>query len=55
MKRFKSIWFLILCICSFYVHANDDLDVTNCSLRESPSCEILIKMEQNGGGGILQS
>lgn len=50
MKRFKSIWFLILCICSFYVHANDDLDVTNCSLRESPSCEILIKMEQNGGG-----
>ncbi|WP_433670894.1 hypothetical protein [Klebsiella michiganensis] len=50
MKRFKSMWFLILCICSFYVHANDDLDVTNCSLRESSSCEILIKMKQNGDG-----
>ncbi|EGV5525340.1 hypothetical protein JF639_004724, partial [Salmonella enterica] len=47
MKQFDSVWFLILFICSFYVHANDDLGVIDCSLRENTSCDVFLKMERN--------
>lgn len=43
MKQFDSVWFLILFICSFYVHANDDLGVIDCSLRENTSCDVFFK------------
>ncbi|EIC7672883.1 hypothetical protein LAK65_004261, partial [Salmonella enterica] len=47
MKQFDSVWFLILFICSFYVYANDDLGVIDCSLRENTSCDVFLKMERN--------
>lgn len=47
MKKFNGGWFFILFICSFSVHANDGLDVIDCSLRESTSCDAFLKMERN--------
>lgn len=47
MKQFNGGWFFILFVCSFYVHANDGLDVIDCSLREGTSCDVFLKMERN--------
>ena len=46
MKRFDFVWFIILCICSFCVYANDSLDVVDCSLRRGTSCDVFLKMER---------
>jgi hypothetical protein len=47
MKRFNDMLLLFLSACSFYVHANAGLDITDCSLKESASCDIFLKTERN--------
>ncbi|WP_447727826.1 hypothetical protein [Enterobacter asburiae] len=47
MKQFSSAWCLVLSVCSFYVHADADLDVTDCSLKGSTSCDVFLKMERD--------
>lgn len=47
MRQFSNVWYLVLSVCSFYVHANADLDVTDCSLKGSVSCDVFLKMERN--------
>ncbi|HID8742652.1 TPA: hypothetical protein ACXIV2_002223 [Enterobacter mori] len=49
MKQSNNIGCLVLSLCSFYVHANVDLDVTDCSLKGSVSCDVFLKMERNIG------
>lgn len=47
MKQCSSALCLVLSLCSFYVHADADLDVTDCSLKGSTSCDVFMKMERN--------
>ncbi|MCK7230301.1 hypothetical protein L8P27_21140 [Enterobacter asburiae] len=47
MKQFSNVWCLFLSVCSFYVHANADLGVTDCSLKGNASCDVFLKMKRN--------
>lgn len=47
MKQFNIFWLFFISIFAMYAQANSELEVIDCSLKGSDSCEIFMKMDRS--------